>query len=119
MRARVQEELKEESGTSGMLRTLRSCLEARFGKRIPVNHPLIAWMVEHSALMRTVRVKGKDGVTPWFRARGRPFGQRLIGFGESIWWKFPGKGPQHDPHGNAGDRWGKGIFVGIAQSVGQ
>ena len=28
----------------GMYRTLRSCLEARFGKKLPINHPLSAWL---------------------------------------------------------------------------
>ena len=33
----------------GHFRTLRSCLESKIGHRIPVRHPLIAWMVRHSA----------------------------------------------------------------------
>jgi len=58
----------------GMYRTLRSCLESRFGKKLPVNHPLAAWLVEHVTAIRNIRVRGTDGLTPWFKARGRPFG---------------------------------------------
>ena len=36
----------------------------------------------------------------------------LIGFGETVMYKLPVKGPQHDPYGNVGDRLLQGIFLG-------
>jgi hypothetical protein len=36
----------------------------------------------------------------------------LIGFAEKVMYKLPGKGPQHDEHGNISDRWLPGIFLG-------
>jgi len=71
-------------------------------------------MVRHSAFLMNIHMKGVDGMTPWTRVRGRPFNMRTLGFGEYVHYKYPGKGPQHNPHGNASDRWGDGIFLGYA-----
>ena len=51
-------------------------------------------------------------MTPWTRARGRPFAQRLIGFGEKVLYKLPLKGRLHDEMGNVAARFGCGIFLG-------
>ena len=96
----------------GIFRTIKLCLEARIGKFIPITHSLIPWMLEHSCMLLNVRVKGQDGLTPWTRIRGRPFSQRLIGFGEVVLYRLPTKGPQHNPDGNMGTQWREGIFLG-------
>jgi hypothetical protein len=88
----------------GVIRTLRLCLEARVGKKIPDGHPLMAWLMEHAALLLNVTVRGEDGLTPWGRVRGRAFNQRLFGYGGSVIAKLPLKGPQHDADGNMGAR---------------
>lgn len=38
------------------LRTLKLCLEARIGQKIPMSHPIITWLVEHSAWLLNTRV---------------------------------------------------------------
>jgi len=58
---------------------------------------------------------GEDGMTPWMRARGRPFRQRLIGFAETVLYKLPLKGPRHDERGNMAPRWAQGVFMGYAR----
>jgi hypothetical protein len=100
----------------GQFRSLRLCLESRLGKRIPINHPIIAWLVSHSAVMMDALYRGTDGLAPWTRARGRPFNMRLVGFAEKVMYKLPPKGPQHDPHGNVSERWLSGIFLGYKRS---
>ena len=100
----------------GQFRTLKLCLESRIGHVIPVHHPIVPWLLEHAALLHASCMRGEDGLTPWARARGRPFGQRLIGFGEKIHWKPPLKGPQHDADGNMGPRLRDGIFLGYKRS---
>ena len=62
----------------GMLRTCKSCLEARVGSRIPDEHPIMTWLVEHVAWILTVRPNGEDGKTPFRRVRGRPFLKRCL-----------------------------------------
>jgi len=86
----------------GLLRTIKLCLEARIGKYIPVDHAIMPWMIEHVCLLLNVLVRGEDGITAWQRVRGRPFGQQMFGFGESILYRYPSKGPLHAPDGNIG-----------------
>ncbi len=99
----------------GQFRTLRLCLERRVGRKIPARHPLTAWLLEHTALLLNASVRGEDGLTSWARVRGRPFGQRLVGFGEYVLWKLPTKGPQHDEAGNMASRMLPGIFIGYSR----
>ena len=75
----------------GLFRTIKRCTERRIGQMIPPTHPLSAWLVQHAALLINVCAVGEDGKTAWKRLRGRDFGQRLIGFGESVLYKQPPK----------------------------
>ena len=98
----------------GLFRSLHLCLQDRVGQAIPVNHPLTSWLLEYTALTLNACVRGDDGLTPWARARGRAFGQRIIGFGEYVYYKLPTKGPQHDANGNMAARQAPGIFLGYS-----
>jgi hypothetical protein len=101
----------------GLLRTLKLCLESRIDKHIPVGHPVVAWMLEHICPILTATVRGSDGRTPWARVRGKAFAQQMVGFGESVLYKYPTKGPKHAPHGNIGALGADGIFLGYNRSV--
>ena len=57
----------------GHLRTLKSCLESQIGHKIPVRHPLVAWMVRHAANLITWCSKGHDGRTGYQRVKAREF----------------------------------------------
>ena len=98
----------------GLLRTVKLCLEARIGKYIPVDHAVMPWMVEHVCLLLNVVVRGEDGITSWQRVRGRLFGQQMLGFGESILYRYPNKGPLHAPDGNVGALGAEGLFLGYS-----
>jgi hypothetical protein len=99
-----------------MLRTLELCLGSRIDMHIPVGHPVVAWMLEHVCLILTATVRGSDGITPWTRVRGRAFAQQMVGFGESVLYKYPSKGPKHAPDGNIGALGADGIFLGYSRS---
>jgi hypothetical protein len=101
----------------GLFRTLKLCLESHLGKYIPVNHTILPWLLEHTAFLLKVRSRGSDGLTPWARVRGRPFGMQVIGFGEEVFFKRPTKGPGAKPEGNMGVVQSEGIFVGYNRSV--
>ena len=45
----------------GQFRTIRSGLEGQLGFRIPVRHPLIAWMIKHAGNLINWCKKGHDG----------------------------------------------------------
>ena len=101
----------------GQTRTLQSCLESRLGHRIPVSHPIYAWLISHAAMMITVRVRGHDGQTAYQRIRGRPWSNRLLGFGEKCRFKIRAK-EAPDTYAD-GNRFHQGIFVGFSRSDGQ
>ena len=42
--------------------------------------------------------------------------QQLLGFGESVLFRFPGKGPHHAPDGNIGALGGDGIFLAYSRN---
>ena len=101
----------------GQFRCLRSDLEEKIGFRIPVRHPLVAWLVRHAANLVTWCSKGHDGQTAYQRVRQRNFTTRLLGFGESCSFRIRA----HEPISNSdeGRRFHKGIFVGIDRRTGQ
>ena len=100
----------------GLFRTTKLCLEARLDKLIPITHALVPWILEHTALLLNVLVRGDDGLTAWARARGRPFAQQMLGIAEAVLYKLPSKGPRNSPDGNMGTRWREGIFLGYSRT---
>ncbi len=100
--------------TRGTFRTHKLCLEARLRKFVPVTHAVVPWLLEHVCLLLNVTTRGTDGLTPWQRARDRPFRQHLLSFGENVLYKFPNKGPAHNPTGNMGAQGAEGVFLGYS-----
>ena len=66
----------------GLYRTMRDCLECRIGKSIEVDRPIMAWLLEHAAVVSNIMAKGSNGRTPWYMARGRSFNRQMVAFGE-------------------------------------
>ena len=65
------------------LRTYKSALETNINDRIPADHPVFAWMVEHTASIHNRLVCTDDGTTPYQSLHG----QRL----EENWWSLGNK----------------------------
>ena len=82
------------------------------GRKIPVDHAIIPWLLEHSCLLINVKTRGADGLPGWARARGRNFAQKVLGFGEQILYKLPVKGPQAPANMDA--KWADGTLVGYS-----
>ena len=99
----------------GMLRTVKLCLEARIEQRVPDDHPLMTWMVEHAAWLSTVCKRGEDGKTAFQRIRGRVFNKRSLEFGEKVLFKLHDRGPRHDERGALEARWRKGVMLGYSR----
>ena len=78
----------------GFFRTLKLCTEARIDKFIPVDHPVVAWLLEHTCLILSVRVKGSDGLIAWACVRGRAFNQRMLSFLENVFYKLRPRTPR-------------------------
>ena len=99
-----------------MFRTLKLCLEARFGKYLPVKHAITAWLLEYACTILDAIAPGSDGHAPLQRVKGRSFRQLLLGFGECVLYKLPVKGRTSAPDGNMGSRWLEGVFLGYSRS---
>ncbi len=50
-----------------MARVLRISLETKLGAVIPIGHPIMAWIVPHSAFLLNVLEVGHDGRTAYER----------------------------------------------------
>ena len=99
----------------GMLRSLKLCLEERMERKVPDDHPVMTWLVEHVAWILTARPQGEDGKTAFQKIRGRPFLKRGVEFGERVLYKLPMSGPRHDERGELHERWGRGLMLGYSR----
>ena len=99
----------------GQLRAMKLCLEQKVQKRIPEEHPIIAWLVEHAAWLLTTRVRGEEEHTAYERVRGRPCAKKLVEFGERVLCKKHMKGPKADERPTLDSRWGHGIWLGLTR----
>ena len=82
-----------------LLWTLKWCLGKTILEKIPMSHPVLTWLAEHSAWLLDTRVVGVDGATPYLRARGKSYAKRSVSFGEYVMCMLPTKGPQHTSMG--------------------
>ena len=86
----------------GMIRTFRTGLEDELGYRVPARHTLMAWLVRHAADVVNWSMRGPGRLTAYQRARPKPFGTRLLRFGEMCSYKVRAHEPL--PSGD-GRRW--------------
>ncbi len=100
----------------GQFRTLKLCLEDRLGQAVPIEHPVVSWLLEYSCFVLNAVAMGPDGKTAWARARGRDFSGKVYAFAEQVFWKPPTKGPGHDVEGNMGPRMFPGTLLGFHRS---
>ena len=62
----------------GTMKTLLLGLERQIGARVPIDHPIVGWIVSHAAHVRTMRSRGVDGKTAHQRVKGSSSVVRLI-----------------------------------------
>ena len=94
-----------------LLRTLKSALEARLKVRLGNQHPVVRWMVEHVATILNRYSVNKDGATPFFSNHGKRPADRLVEFGERVFYYVPRK-----VRAKLDQRWRLGIFIGQSTS---
>ena len=99
----------------GMFKTQKSSLESSIGLKIPVRHPIIAWIAKWSSDVMVWQLKGHDGLTPYQRIRGKPFHSRLAALGEIVRFKTR----KNEPLPDDGEKWHDGVFLGIDRRTGQ
>ena len=97
--------------TKGKLRTIVLGLEARIRHRIPPDHPIISWIVQHTTFLMNRQIKGPDGRTGYERVRSRAYSTRLLEIGEYCRYKLRSHDVLED--GSTAARWSKGICLGM------
>ena len=96
-----------------MVRTHKLALESRLGERIAVDHPAIAWLIEHSVDLLNKCQMGKDGRTPYERLKGKRYGGTFMDFGCPVMLRVTDK-PQG---GLMQERWVEGTWLGMRWST--
>ena len=95
-----------------LLRTYKSALETNIGTRIPVDHPVFAWMVEHAASIHNRLICTEDGNTPYQSLHGQRYRGKLVEFGEQVFYFIP-----KALRSKMSLRWRVGTFLGNAMST--
>ena len=101
----------------GLLRTVKLGFERKANCVVPEEHPLLAWMVEHVGWILTTRARRTDGRTGFHHVRGRPFHKRQVEIFEQCLHKLPTKGPLRDAQAKLGERWRRGVFLGVDRTT--
>ena len=95
----------------GQIRSLKLGLEARIGRRIKSEEPIIGWMVTHAAGVINRFLVGADGRTPYYRTYGKQFIAKTFELGEQVWAK-PKRKVKTTRKSALAARWLDGTWVG-------
>ena len=66
------------------IRVPRTALEAKLKAKVPGNHPVIYWLIEHSADLLNKHQKGDDGRTAYHRLRGKSWNHEVVAFVQKV-----------------------------------
>ena len=99
----------------GMIRTIRSALEGRIGAAIPLDHPIVPWMVRFSGMNINRFQIRSDGVTAYQHMKGYKGVLPLGEFGEVVHFR------QHNALklGDYVDRYEDGVWLGLDPRSGE
>ncbi len=100
----------------GLIRTLRSALEAKTGEPIKLDAPIVPWIVRHAAYVLTRCRILPDGRTAMQKMKGRKVNVPWVPFGETVLFKLP-KVPNMP--GDFADRFERGVWVGCTIRSGE
>jgi hypothetical protein len=76
----------------------------------------MSWLVGHVAWILTTRACGHDCITAYHRIKGKEYVKRTAGFGETVQFKLPSKGPTRKEDGSLDARWLHGIILGYSRT---
>ena len=100
----------------GLVRTLRSALEEKLGKKIQLQDPVVPWMIRHAAHLITYCRVRSNGRTAYQLMKGRRSNAKVIPFGETVLFKIPKTAHKV---GEFEDRWERGIWLGFIMRSGE
>ena len=91
-----------------ILRVHKLALEDRLKKKLPVKHPIFAWLVEFCADLYNKHQIGRDGTSAMQRLKGKRCVQPSAEFCAAVMFRVVGK----VQGGEMRERWHSGIFLG-------
>jgi len=84
-------------------------LERKIDARVPIDHPVVAWLVEFVGDVLTKYMVGVDGKTAYERLFGKKSREEHLEFGEVVLWRKP-RGQDYNVVAEA--RWESGVWMG-------
>ena len=100
----------------GMVRTLRSAVEEKWGVSIGIDHAVWSWLIEYAGWLLSRCQVGKDGRTAYERIKGKRAKIQGLEFGEGVLWKRKRAG---GPLGKLACMWNDGVFLGMKGGTGE
>jgi len=97
----------------GLIRSHKLELEEKIGASVPVETPIVTWMIEHCADLYNKYHVFKDGRTSYENVKGKRHRGEMLEFGQKILHRIPGK-PQG---GLMSQRWMPGVWLGKRYST--
>ena len=92
-----------------MVRAYLSALENQLQRKVGSSHPLLRWLFEHAANVLNKYSTNHEGVTPYASLHGRNSPERLIEFGEKLFYYVPKRA-----RSKLCLRWRLGTYLGIS-----
>ena len=99
---------------AGQIRLLKLMLESKLQCKIPVGHPIIAWIIEFAPQALNYFSVGRDGKTAYERLKGRRFRIPIAEFGERVHMTIQSK--KWTKRGKMNSKWDEGIFLGFVNN---
>ena len=78
---------RANQAVEGQVRTLKSALEARIGKRLMPDDCIMPWLIMHAGETLSHHQVGQDGKVAFQRLKGRKMRRHLAEFGERVMWQ--------------------------------
>ena len=97
-----------------LLRTLKAALQGRLKAKIPMAHPIMKWLIEHTASILNRFVVGDDGQTAYQRLHGRRANKKAAEFAEKVLYYVPRR-----LRTKMMLRWRVGLYLGVADHSGE
>ena len=96
-----------------LLRVHLLSLENKLCGKIPVDHPVVSWLIQHVSDLINKFLVGHDGRTAYERLRGKPYRGEIVEFGSKVLCKPPDK----LRGGSMRSRWDLAVWVGKAYAA--
>ena len=98
----------------GLIRCHKAFFESRVKRKLPINQPIMRWLIEHVVLLLNKYQVGTDGRTAYGRLHGKEVRERICEFGEKVLYDVPKQN-----RAPMALRWRNGVLLGRAMNADQ